>query len=278
MREKKIYALLPFLLITMICIVIVEGSRFAALRFLGGPQSDAKAVVRTVPKKVAATESPRRSAEQNAQVILERNLFGSKPGESGAKTSESKIALDNLQATSLALVLLGTTVSDGIGDVAIILNKNDKKQDIYRVGDTVAEAEIKQILRGKVVLNVGGNDEILDMLEAANYAGQAPVAAASTRRIPQTVAPPQQAFSAEVEQENTREIPPGSPGNIEAETTGEHEPGTVIEQVEPVEETDDQADSMQEETSQPGEESSGPPKAARTQRKFSLPLPMPAAE
>ena len=276
--RQRIYALLPFLLITMFCIVIVEGARFAALRYLGGSQIDVKAAARTVPKKVAMAAVPRRSSQQNAQAILKRNLFGSAPEDPEPPAAESAIALDDLQATTLDLVLLGTTVSDGVGDVAIILNKNDKKQDIYRVGDSVAEAEIKQIFRGKVVLNVGGNDEILDMLEAANYAGKVPVAASSTRRIPQTVSPPLQSFSAEVEQENTRVIVPSPPGNTDADTADGQEPGTAEEQVEPVEETDGQADRMQEVTSQPGEESSGQPRAARSQRKFSLPLPKPAAE
>lgn len=276
--RRKLDALLPFLLITMLCIAIVEGSRFAALRYLGGSLADVKTAARAVPKKVGSAATARRSPEQNAQVILKRNLFGSAPGEPEPQAAESAIALDDLQATSLALVLLGTTVSDGIGDVAIILNKNDKKQDIYRVGDSVAEAEIKQILRGKVVLNVGGNDEILDMLEAANYAGKAPVAASSTRRFPQTVSPPQQAFSAEVEQGNTRVIVPSPPGNNDIETADGQDSGTAGGQVEPVGETDGQADSMQEETSQPDEEPSGQPRAARTQRTFSLPLPKPAAE
>lgn len=276
--RRKLDALLPLLLITLLCIAIVEGARFAALRYLGGSQADVKTAARTVPAKVATAAVARRSPQQNAQVILKRNLFGSAPEEPEPPAAESAVALDDLQATSLALVLLGTTVSDGIGDVAIILNKNDKKQDIYRVGDSVAEAEIKQILRGKVVLNVGGNDEILDMLEAANYAGRVPVAASSTRRFPQTISPPQQAFSAEVEQENTRVIVPAPPANNDIETTDGQDPGTAGEQVEPVGEADGQADSMQEEVPRPGEEPSGQPRAARTQRKFSLPLPKPAAE
>lgn len=276
--RQKIDALLPFLLITMFCIVIVEGSRLAALRYLGGSQVDVKAAARTVPKKVAMAAVPRRSPQQNAQAILKRNLFGSAPEDPEPPATESTIALDDLQATSLDLVLLGTTVSDGIGDVAIILNKNDKKQDIYRVGDSVAEAEIKQILRGKVILNVGGNDEVLDMLEAANYAGKAPVAAASTRRIPQTVSPPVQAFSAEVEQENTRLIVPSPPGNTDTEEADVQGSGTAGEQDEPVEAIDGQTVPLQEETSQPGNKSSEQPRAARTQRKFSLPLPKPAAE
>lgn len=276
--RRKVDALLPFLLITLLCIAIVEGARFAALRYLGGSQADVKTAARTVPAKVATAAVARRSPQQNAQVILKRNLFGSAPEEPEPPAGENAVALDDLQATSLALVLLGTTVSDGIGDVAIILNKNDKKQDIYRVGDSVAEAEIKQILRGKVVLKVGGNDEILDMLEAANYTGRVPVAASSTRRFPQTISPPQQAFSAEVEQENTRVIVPAPPGDADAGTAGDLGSGTAEQQDEPAGETNVQVDPTLEEMSQPDAEPSGQPRAARTQRKFSLPLPEAAAE
>ncbi len=276
--RTKIDAVLPFLLITMICVAIVEGSRFAALRHLAGAPADVTSAARTVPKKVATSAAPRRSAQQNAQVILKRSLFGSAPEESEPSNVKNTVAVDDLQATSLALVLLGTTVHDGIGDVAIILNKTDKKQDIYRVGDSVADAEIKQILRGKVVLNVGGNDEVLDMLEAANYAGKVPVAASSTRRLPQTIRPPQQAFSAEMEQEGPRVILPAPSGEADAGTDGNLEPATDEQQDEPAGEANVKVDPTQEELSQPGADSSGQPRAARTQRKFSLPLPEPAAE
>lgn len=276
--RQRIDAFLPFLLITMFCISLVEGSRFAALRFLVGSQSDVKTAARIVPQKVATVAAPRRSPQQNAQIILKRNLFGSAPEVPEPPAAKSTIALDDLQATTLDLVLLGTTVSDGIGDVAIILNKNDKKQDIYRVGDSVAEAEIKQILRGKVVLNVGGNDEILDMLEAANYAGRVPVAASASQRIQQVVAPPLPAFSAEAEQVKTRVTIPPPVENDNAEMPDAQEQEASYEPAEPDVETGEEADSAQEETSQAGDKPSGQAGAVRTQRKFSLPLPEPAAE
>ena len=60
----------------------------------------------------------------------------------------------------------------------------DKKaggQNLYRVGDQVQEARIKMILRERVVLEVGGKDEILQIeeLAAASGAARAPAAGPS---------------------------------------------------------------------------------------------------
>ncbi|MDX1776537.1 MAG: type II secretion system protein GspC, partial [Desulfobulbales bacterium] len=48
---------------------------------------------------------------------------------------------------------------------AIILDQKKKSQDIYRVGDSVQGAEIRQILRAKVILRHDEKDEILTMVE-----------------------------------------------------------------------------------------------------------------
>ena len=51
--------------------------------------------------------------------------------------------------------------------LAIIKDKGKKRQDLYREGDTIQGAVIKRILRGKVILRVGGKDEILTIEESA---------------------------------------------------------------------------------------------------------------
>jgi general secretion pathway protein C len=78
--------------------------------------------------------------------------------------------IENLEETSLQLSLLGTVAGDPASARAIIMDQRGKSQDIYRVGDSVQEAEIRQILRGKVVLRHGGNDEVLILEEGANKA------------------------------------------------------------------------------------------------------------
>ncbi|MEA3470758.1 MAG: PDZ domain-containing protein, partial [Thermodesulfobacteriota bacterium] len=64
-------------------------------------------------------------------------------------------------------------------DYAVIEEKDKRKQGLFRVGDEVAGAEISRIMRGKVVLNVKGHDEILIMEEAgARDTGRETIASA----------------------------------------------------------------------------------------------------
>ncbi len=76
--------------------------------------------------------------------------------------------IETLEETTLQLSLLGTVAGDPQSARAIILDQKGKSQDIYRVGDSVQGAEIRQILRGKVVLRHGEKDEILIMVEGEN--------------------------------------------------------------------------------------------------------------
>ena len=131
-------------------------------------------IVSQVPeqKQVAAVTS-QHSAEQDARRVLERNLFGPPPSAGKDKTSGTQPTAD-LQPTTLSLVLMGTIIGPGEENRAIILEKNKKNQDIYRQGEVVQGAVLKEILRKKVVLTYNNKDEILDMSEAAKYAGKVP--------------------------------------------------------------------------------------------------------
>lgn len=104
------------------------------------------------------------SPSRDLGVILQRDLF--KIGKGSAPISEQE-QIDSLAATSLNLQLLGTVAvagSDGrVEPWAVILDKSSGKQDMYRQGDTVAQATIRKILRAKVVLGVHGRDEVLAM-------------------------------------------------------------------------------------------------------------------
>jgi len=92
-------------------------------------------------------------------VIWERNLFGTVE----KKEEQRDIDVAELKPTRLNLALLGTVTDTGPGGFAVIEEKDAKRQDLYRVGDTVATAKILRILRGMVVLRVGTQDEILSM-------------------------------------------------------------------------------------------------------------------
>lgn len=96
------------------------------------------------------------------RIVWERNLFGTvvRAGE-----DRREIDVTGLKPTRLKLALLGTVSDDAGGGFAVIEEKDAKKQDLYRIGDTVASARVLRILRGVVVLRVGGEDEVLSMEE-----------------------------------------------------------------------------------------------------------------
>ena len=98
--------------------------------------------------------------------IIERNLFNTKK-----KTDKvESIDVETLKQTDLKLKLWGTVTGDRNKAYAVIEKQKERKQNLYKVGDTIQTATLKIILREKVVLNVNGKDEILELEKAAgNY-------------------------------------------------------------------------------------------------------------
>jgi general secretion pathway protein C len=91
--------------------------------------------------------------------ISKRNLFniGTK-----AQNTTNPTRINALKQTDLKLKLWGTVIGPDAKDYAVI-ELNGGKQNLYRVGDTVLNANVKLILRGKIILDVNGKDEILEM-------------------------------------------------------------------------------------------------------------------
>jgi len=96
------------------------------------------------------------------KVIGSRNVF-SKLEKLQVNDDSSKI--EELEPTSLKIKLLGTVAGNQQNTAAIIEETSKRTQGIYRIGDSIQEATVKSILRGKVVLRVGDRDEILMMEE-----------------------------------------------------------------------------------------------------------------
>lgn len=71
--------------------------------------------------------------------------------------------LDALEETRMQLVLLGTVSGSREDARAIIRDEAAKKEDIYQVGSDVQGALIARIERGRVVLQVNGREEILNL-------------------------------------------------------------------------------------------------------------------
>jgi general secretion pathway protein C len=112
------------------------------------------------------------------RIVLDRNIFGSKDkAAEGIKAAD----IETLEPTSLKLALLGTVAGTEQSAVAVIEEIDKRKQGLYRVGDSVQDAIVKMILRGKVVLRVGDKDEILTMEESSSKRASSEQEAASSR-------------------------------------------------------------------------------------------------
>lgn len=110
-------------------------------------------------------KSVSRVPVDDLQIIMDRNIFGTTekiPPETVNKEVET------LEPTKLKISLKGTVTGDKHNAVAIIEDIGKRTQGLYRVGDNVMNAVVKAILRGKVVLSVGGQDEVLVMPEPSS--------------------------------------------------------------------------------------------------------------
>jgi general secretion pathway protein C len=118
------------------------------------------------------------------QVIADRNLFNSGRQVLAAKTGPA-LDLDKLKQTELKLKLWGTAGLDS-QPYAVIEDQKTREQLLYRPGDTIQNATVKLVLRQKVVLTVGGRDEVLAQEEpgVTRAAGAGPARAEAPGRPP----------------------------------------------------------------------------------------------
>ena len=109
-------------------------------------------------------------------VIVNRNIFATV--DTAAQDVETrdirKEEIEALEPTSLQISLLGTVSGSEENAWAVIEEAGRKQQGLYRVGDAIQNAVIKNILRGKVVLRVGDKDQILSMEEPESAKGGSP--------------------------------------------------------------------------------------------------------
>lgn len=115
--------------------------------------------------------------------ITKRNLFNTNPD---IKAPARAIDVDNLKETDLKLKLWGTVTGQDRKAYAVIEDPKTRKQQLYRIGDSIQDATVKLILRQKVVLSVSDRDEILGMEEigAAKRGSESPRVAGKAAAAP----------------------------------------------------------------------------------------------
>ncbi len=176
---KIIKTLLPYLLITVLCIGGVEYFYSYMEKTLQRPPAEEETVA--MAASTAKSDAVSVKKRYDYQVIIDRNLFG---GSLTAKEvpKEDVTSLDELDTTLLDIVLLGTVTGSKPERRAFILDKASNKQEIYQSGDAIQGAIIKEILRGKVILNFHGKDEILNMPTDKDRKSQGVAVTSSPRR------------------------------------------------------------------------------------------------
>ncbi len=149
------------------------------------------------PGEPAGEDARGRPADY--QRIVERNLFHSRRGgaEEAARPAP-EVDLDKLKPTELKLRLWGTGVGGDGRAYAVIEDAKTREQALYRPGDTVQNASVKRIFRGRVVLTVAGRDEVLAQEEpGATARAAAPGTAAARTEATAPVRPPEPAETVE---------------------------------------------------------------------------------
>ena len=94
--------------------------------------------------------------------IKERNLFRIKDRQP-SETVEEKVDITDLKKTDLKLKLWGTVTGHTAETFAVIEDSKLRRQTLYRVADSVQNAVVKEIHREKVILEVNGKYEVLEM-------------------------------------------------------------------------------------------------------------------
>jgi len=111
------------------------------------------------PNHVAHTDAVKKPFNYYAS-IKSRDLFKTE----ATAVNQSVVDVAALKVTGLELKLWGTVADENSRRAyAVIEDLKTRKQGLYRPGDPVQDATVRLILREKVILNVGGRDEVLEM-------------------------------------------------------------------------------------------------------------------
>ncbi len=119
-------------------------------------------------KETLPKEKNHENLQRTPEAVIERNLFQVvKDGSVSSEKSSDSNELDDLdlEPTRLELALWGTITGPEDSLFAVIEDKKQRKQALYRQGDEVQGARIKKILRNGVILTLNGDDQLLEMEE-----------------------------------------------------------------------------------------------------------------
>jgi general secretion pathway protein C len=185
MNIRHILTLMNLVLITvMIYLGIDLFYKSWSLKMVSPPEAQAT----IAPSQGLPPEAPHPASYY--RTIVERNLMKTSK-EIEPKAAKPEVDLAALKQTELSLKLWGTVAGNDEKAYAVIEDTKIRQQNLYRIGDTVQNATIKMILREKVVLQVDGKDEVLEMEELAGGQGirRAPLPSRAVAALPTSFQP-----------------------------------------------------------------------------------------
>lgn len=165
-------------------------------------------------------EQALQQVSKDTRIILQRNLFqtGATPPVAPQVVPKQEVqpVVEAPVPTSLNLTLVGTAVGTQGNSRAIIVDPQKRgEQMLVQVGDGIQGAIVQAIEWDKVVLDVSGKKEILEMPKAQDSPPPAATARVQAVRSPRTVPipppPPRQTLPDEVLQPDTQTRRPRPP-------------------------------------------------------------------
>lgn len=118
---------------------------------------------KTTARKSVRTDTTKKQSLESYNQVARRNLF--KVDSADTKVGPIEPNLDDMEKTELQLTLWGTISGGDTLAWAIIEEKKSRQQALYKVGDSIQNATLTHVLRNKVVLNVNGKDQILEVAD-----------------------------------------------------------------------------------------------------------------
>jgi general secretion pathway protein C len=178
---KLYYTIFNLIALTAIIFVVVDSSYRIIRKQVGQEVTNEISI-----KANSDIKSYRKPPLRNYDVISKKNIF-SKIEKLPEKEEIPEI--DTLEPTTLKITLRGTApTSDPNTSAAFIEDKSKRSEDMYKIGDSIQNAIIKKILRGKIVLKVGDREEIL-MMDEPTSGESSDVRSITPRRTPERRVP-----------------------------------------------------------------------------------------
>jgi hypothetical protein len=195
---------------------IIEPPWFPQVDFT---QSQGKEHIDGLDKLVAGIdENTLRQVGKDTRIILQRNLFqtGAAP-QPVAPPPTPKPVVETAAVpipTSLNLSLVGTMISNQTRSRAIMVdNQKRGEQQLLQVGDGIQGAIVQAIEWNRVILDVNGKQEILEMPKPQDNASATPASRVQASRLAPALPPPSAPILPEAEdhQQARQRRPPAPP-------------------------------------------------------------------